>query len=42
MIRDNQGKLAVTELELIEPELWFRKYPFAAEMMADAVLEAIK
>jgi glutathione synthase/RimK-type ligase-like ATP-grasp enzyme len=27
MIRDNDGNLAVMELELIEPELWFRFHP---------------
>lgn len=37
MIRDNGGRLAVMELELIEPELWFRFHPPAAEVLADAI-----
>ncbi len=35
MIRDNDGGLAVMELELIEPELWFRLHPPAAEALAE-------
>ncbi|MFA5834965.1 MAG: hypothetical protein WDA22_15925 [Bacteroidota bacterium] len=34
LLRDNNGNLAVSELELIEPELWFRFHPPAAEMLA--------
>ncbi|WP_400080219.1 RimK family alpha-L-glutamate ligase [Winogradskyella sp. R77965] len=34
---DNNGKLAVSELELIEPELWFRNHPNAANVLAKAV-----
>jgi glutathione synthase/RimK-type ligase-like ATP-grasp enzyme len=34
MIVDNNGKLAVSELELIEPELWFRFEPVAANRLA--------
>ena len=41
VIWDNNDELCVSELELIEPELWFRMYPEAAELMADAVLNAI-
>jgi glutathione synthase/RimK-type ligase-like ATP-grasp enzyme len=37
-IRDNQGKLALSELELIEPELWFRFHPPAAGKLADAIM----
>ena len=37
MIRDNDGRLAVMELELVEPELWFRFHPPAAEVLAEAV-----
>lgn len=37
MVRDNEGRLAVMELELIEPELWLRLHPSAAESFADAV-----
>ena len=34
MVRDNDGRLAVMELELIEPELWIRFHPPAAEAFA--------
>lgn len=34
MVRDNDGRLAVMELELIEPELWLRCHPPAAERFA--------
>ncbi|OEJ99631.1 ATP-grasp domain-containing protein [Roseivirga misakiensis] len=37
IIRDNNGELAVIELELIEPELWFRMNPNAAEVLAKAI-----
>jgi glutathione synthase/RimK-type ligase-like ATP-grasp enzyme len=37
MVRDNAGRLAIMELELIEPELWLRMYPPAAEAFADGV-----
>lgn len=37
-IWDNTNNLALAELELIEPELWFRNHPDATEKMADAVL----
>jgi len=39
MVKDNEGKLAVVELELIEPELWFRKKPEAARTLAKTVKE---
>ena len=42
LIRDNDRQLAVAELELIEPELWFRNCPEAADLLADAVLEKLK
>ncbi len=38
MVRDNAGRLAVMELELIEPELWLRFHPPAAEAFADALV----
>lgn len=41
-IWDNSGKLCVSELELIEPELWFRFHPPAAECFADAVMKFMK
>ncbi len=37
MYTDNDGLLAISELELIEPELWFRKHPKAAEKLALAI-----
>ncbi len=37
IIRDNNDQLALIELELIEPELWFRLYPNAAEVLAMAL-----
>lgn len=41
VILDNQKKLAVSELELIEPELWFRNKPASADMYAEAVIKEI-
>lgn len=37
MVRDNQGRLAVMELELIEPDLWLRNNPSAATALAQAI-----
>lgn len=42
VIWDNEDQLCVSELELIEPELWFRKHPKAAELLADAVMRLIR
>lgn len=39
---DNQGKLCVSELEMFEPELWFRTKENAADLMANAVVEYIR
>jgi glutathione synthase/RimK-type ligase-like ATP-grasp enzyme len=39
-IWDNSGQMAVSELELIEPELWFRFCPQAADRLADAIFNA--
>lgn len=39
---DNDNKLAIGELELIEPELWFRFNPKAADDLAEAILNKIK
>lgn len=36
---DNNDKLALVELELIEPELWFRNYPKAANYLAEGIKE---
>ncbi len=38
VIWDNQNQLCVSELELIEPELWFRKHIPAAELFAGALM----
>jgi glutathione synthase/RimK-type ligase-like ATP-grasp enzyme len=40
LFRDNQKNLALGELEMIEPELWFRRNPLAVIHFADA-LEAV-
>ncbi|MEP1150638.1 MAG: hypothetical protein ABJH08_02815 [Balneola sp.] len=38
---DNDDQLAVSEVELIEPELWFRECPNAADVLAEEVLKRI-
>ena len=38
MVRDNDGRLAIMELELIEPELWLRRHPSAAEAFAAGIV----
>jgi len=38
---DNDNKLAIAELELIEPELWFRKHPNAAKVLAKAIKQQL-
>ena len=37
MVHGNDGRYAVMELELIEPELWLRYHPPAADVLADAI-----
>ncbi len=37
VFNDNQGHIALSELELIEPELWFRLHPSAATQLAQEV-----
>lgn len=37
VFKDNNEQLAVSELELIEPELWFRNNPNAAILLANAI-----
>ena len=39
---DNNGNLALAELELIEPELWFRNHPKAADELAKGILQKIE
>lgn len=41
LVRDNDGRFAVMELELIEPELWLRRHPPAAAALADAVARVV-
>ena len=41
IIDDNNGKPAVSELEIIEPELWFRLHPPSATTMAEAIITHI-
>ncbi len=41
MVRGNNGEWVVMELELIEPELWLREQPVAAEIFAGAISKII-
>ena len=41
IIQDNEGHPVVSELEIIEPELWFRFHPSAADILAEAVAQSI-
>lgn len=41
MVRDHDGRLAVMELEVIEPELWLRYHPPAAEVMARGIVRSL-
>lgn len=41
IIRDNNKQLAISELELIEPELWFRFYEPAADQLAGVIAELL-
>ena len=36
---DNVGKWCVSELEIVEPELWFRFRPEAADLLASQIME---
>jgi len=38
VIRDVNGQMALQELELIEPELWFRNNPKAADHLAECIV----
>ncbi|MEO1021573.1 MAG: hypothetical protein AAFW89_03445 [Bacteroidota bacterium] len=40
MVYDLEGKPAIGELELIEPELWFRRHPEAAARLAGLLVDA--
>ncbi|WP_431134801.1 ATP-grasp domain-containing protein [Psychroserpens mesophilus] len=37
IFEDNDGQIALSELELIEPELWFRHHPEAAKLLAKSI-----
>ena len=41
IVVDNEGALAISELELIEPELWFRLHPEASDLLAAEVEQRI-
>lgn len=41
IVIDNDGKLALSELELIEPELWFRLNPAAADLLVDEIIKRL-
>ena len=41
MVRDDDGRLAVMELELIEPELWLRNRPPAAQALAREIARVV-
>ena len=41
IFNDNDGNIALAELELIEPELWFRNHPKAAQILAKAIKEKL-
>lgn len=42
VIWDNNNQLSIGEIELIEPELWFRKDPHAADKLAKAIFQTIQ
>ncbi len=41
IVRDNKNKNSLSELELIEPELWFRNNTQAAILLAKAIKNTI-
>ena len=42
IVYDNNNKPSLTEIELIEPELWFRNNPAAASKLANQINHLIK
>ena len=42
LVEDNEGGLAVMELEIIEPELWLRFHPPAATAFAEAIARRLE
>jgi len=41
IVYDNNNNPSLSELELIEPELWFRNYPKAANLLAEEIFNLI-
>jgi len=41
ILRDEQGQALLSEVELIEPELWFRLHPQGAEELAEVLLQEL-
>jgi len=41
MVRDATGRPRIMELELVEPELWLRMHPPAADAFADGIVAAL-
>jgi glutathione synthase/RimK-type ligase-like ATP-grasp enzyme len=39
IVYDNNNKLSLSELELIEPELWFRNNPLAAKLLVEEIFK---
>lgn len=39
LVWDNDDRIALSEMELIEPEMWFRKNPAAADLLATAIVK---
>lgn len=42
LVWDNNDQLAVSELEIFEPEMWFRFHPIAADVLADKIKDYTK
>lgn len=42
IVYDNNGQISLGELELIEPELWFRNNPKSAKLLASKICEDLK
>ena len=42
IFKDNEGRTALSELELIEPELWFRRCPEAADLLATGITQRLQ
>ena len=41
VVWDNNNQLAVSEIEMIEPEMWFRYYPEAADKLAQEIFKEV-